>query len=311
MSMSFFKNATVYRFTQLFTTSEAALQEALETKPYREPMPSELATYGFIPPFDLGENSPLVESSGRIHVPYRLIVAKRTERNLPASVVREAVKKKVDQIEADQVRKVYKKERDQIKDDVVAELLPRAFLKHRVTAALIFMDTIIVSTASAREAEDLLSTLRECLGSLPVRPLTVKLSPSAAMTDWLKNETAASGFFALDECEFRDCHDDGGTVRCKGQDLTSDETKEHLSAGKIVTKLALNWEDKLSFVLDDKLTIKRLRFDDLLYEQADADSGEDRHDNLMASLIIAAGTFAEFVPALVEALGGEDVPQGI
>ena len=311
MSMAFFKSALVYRLTQPFTHTVSELEEALAGKPHREPASQEISTYGFLPPLMKGDEAPLVETCNFRGFSAALILAKRTERNLPGSVVREALKKKVDEIEAEQVRKVYKKERDQLKDEIVLALLPQAFLKHRVTAALIMGDMIIVAASSYREAEDLLSTLRECLGSLPVRPLGVKMAPTATMTDWLKSQHASNGLTVLDECELRDVQEDGGIVRVKRQDLTGDEVQEHLNNGKIVTKLALAWEDKLSFVLDDKLAIKRLRFEDLLQDQASQDGGEDAHGQLIASLTIAAGTFAEFIPALIEALGGEEVPQGI
>ncbi len=46
-------------------------------------------------------------------------------------------------------------------------------------------------------------------------------------------------------------------VRCKGQDLTSEEIQNHLGAGKWSPKLALAWQDKLALLMDDKVTIKR------------------------------------------------------
>jgi hypothetical protein len=52
--------------------------------------------------------------------------ARKEERILPGSVVRDAVKEKVEEIEAEQMRKVYKKERDQIKDEIIQAFLPRA-----------------------------------------------------------------------------------------------------------------------------------------------------------------------------------------
>ncbi|MGV8287284.1 recombination-associated protein RdgC, partial [Pseudomonas aeruginosa] len=70
-------------------------------------------------------------------------------------------------------------------------------------------------------------------------------------------QEAAVDFHVLDECELRDTHEDGGVVRCKRQDLTSEEIQLHLTAGKLVTQLSLAWSDKLSFVLDDKLAVKR------------------------------------------------------
>ena len=168
-----------------------------------------------------------------------------------------------------------------------------------------------MNSASAKKAEDLLSTLREAIGSLPVRPLTVKIAPSATLTDWVKTQKAADDFFVLDECELRDTHEDGGVVRCKRQDLTSDEIQQHMEAGKQVTQLSLAWQDKLSFVLDDKLIIKRLRFEELLQDQAEQDGGEDALAQQDASFLLMMMTFREFLPALFEAFGGEEVPQGL
>lgn len=306
----FFRNALIYRLTQPLDWSN--LQAALESKPHREPASQELTTYGFVAPFDLGEQSPLVQTVGGQRV-YQLIAAKKTERILPGSVVRDALKQKVDEIEAQQMRKVYKKERDQLKDEIVQALLPRSFLKHKITFALLLDDMIIIDATSAKQAEELLSTLREVLGSLPVRPLAVRLHPSATMTQWLRDAPfrAGSQFALLDECELRSPDEDGGIIRCKRQDLECDEVQEHLQSGKLVTKLSLAYSDKLSFLLDDKLAIKRIRFEELLQEEADQAGGDDAAGVAIASMAIMALAFAEFVPALVEALGGEELPQGI
>lgn len=304
----FFKNVIAYRITQPIAFNVADLEVAMATKPHREPATQELSVYGFVAPF----SAALVETALAPSGEYLLIAAKKTERILPGSVIRDELKKKVDEIEAEQLRKVYKKERDQIKDDIIQAFLPRAFLRHKVTHALIMpaAGLILVDTSSPRAAEDLLSTLREVLGTLPVRPLTTKIAPVATMTDWVKVQKAADDFFVLDECELRDTHEEGGTVKCKREDLTSEEIQLHLATGKLVTKLALAWKDKFSFMLDDKLIIKRLRFEDLLQDQAEQDGGDDAHGQLVASLTIMAGTFAEFIPALLESLGGEEVPQG-
>ncbi|MCY1185524.1 Recombination-associated protein RdgC [compost metagenome] len=100
-------------------------------------------------------------------------------------------------------------------------------------------------------------------------------------------------------------------MRCKRQDLTSEEIQLHLTAGKLVTQLSLAWSDKLSFILDDKLAIKRLRFEDLLQDQAEQDGGDEALGQLDASFALMMLTFSEFLPALFEALGGEEIPQGV
>lgn len=304
-----FRNLLVYRLTQNVPFDVETLEAALAAKPARPCASQELSTYGFVAPFGKGEDAPLVHSSQG----FLLISTRKEERILPGSVVKDALKEKVDEIENEQMRKVYKKEREQLKDDIIQAFLPRAFIRKSGTFAAIAPEQglILVDSASPKRAEDLLSTLREAIGSLPVRPLTVKIAPSATMTDWVKTQKAADDFFVLDECELRDTHEDGGTVRCKRQDLTSDEIQQHLEVGKQVTQLALGWQDKLSFVLDDKMVVKRLRFEELLQDQAEQDGGDDDLGQQDASFLLMMLTFKEFLPALFEALGGEEIPQGI
>ncbi|MBA1197943.1 recombination-associated protein RdgC [Pseudomonas plecoglossicida] len=303
-----FKNLLTYRLTQEVPFEPEALETALASKPARPCASQELTTYGFVAPFGKGEDAPLVHVSGE----YLLIAARKEERILPSSVVNDAVKEKIEEIETEQMRKVYKKERDQIKDEIIQAFLPRAFIRRSMIFAAIAprQGLILVNSASAKRAEDLLSTLREVMGSLPVRPVTVKAAPSATMTEWVTSQ-AAEDFHVLDECELRDTHEDGGIVRCKRQDLKSDEIQLHLGNGKIVTQLALAWQDKLSFVLDDKTVIKRLKFEELLQEQAEQDGGEEAQQQFDASFLLMMMTFKEFLPALFEALGGEDIPQGV
>lgn len=304
-----FRNLLVYRLTQDLQLDAEQLEAALASKPARPCASQELATYGFVAPLGKGADAPLVHASQG----FFLVAARKEERILPGSVVRDALKEKIDEIEAQQMRKVYKKERDQLKDEIVQTLLPRAFIRRQSTFAAIApqQGLILVDVASPKKAEDLLSTLREALGSLPVRPLGVKVAPTATFTEWMKSQHASNGLVLLDECELRDTHEDGGIVRCKRQDLGSDEVQNHLTAGKLVTKLSLAWSDKLSLLIDDKLALKRLRFEDLLQEQAEQDGGDDALAQQDASFSLMMLTFVEFLPQLIEALGGEEIPQGI
>ena len=304
-----FRSLLIYRITQTIDLVAEALETALATKPARPCESQELSTYGFTAPFGKGEDAPLVHSVENM----LLITARKEERILPGYVVRDALKEKVDAIEAEQLRKVYKKERDQLKDEIVQAFLPRAFIRKSATFAGI--DTtaglIYIDASSPKRAEDLLSTLRECIGSLPVRPVTVKIAPTATLTDWLKNQQAAEGFHVLDQTLLRDTHAEGGSIAAKHQDLTSEEIQVHLATGKQVSQLALGWQDKLTFDVDDKLQIKRLRFEDLLTDQAEQDGGDDALSQQSASFFLMMSTFREFVPELLTALGGEDIPQSI
>lgn len=303
-----FRNLLLYRFSQTIPFNEAELISALEQKPARSCGSQETHTLGWTTPF--GKHS---ENIVQVADGYWLIALRKEERILPGSVVRESLTEKVDEIEARDARKVYKKERDTLKDEIIMSLLPRAFTRTQTTLACIAPQEgwIAVDTSSAKRAEDLLSLLRECAGSLPVRPMTVKIAPGACMTEWVKTGQAPEGLVIGDECELRDTTEDGGVIRCKRQDLASDEIQQHLTAGKQVSQLALQWQEKLGFTLDDKLSVKRLRFEDLLTDEADDQGGDDMAGQLDASFTIMAKSLSEFIPALTSALGGEEIPQGI
>lgn len=303
-----FRNLLLYRFSQTIPFSEAELVTSLEQRPARPCGSQETHTLGWTTPFGRHSENQLQVTSG-----YWLIALRKEERILPGSVVRDGLAEKVEEIEARDGRKVYKKERDTLKDELVMSLLPRAFTRTQTTLACISPKEgwIAVDSASAKRAEDLLSLLRECTGSLPVRPLSVKIAPAACMTDWVKTSQAPEGLVIGDECELRDTSEEGGVIRCKRQDLGSDEIQQHLTVGKQVSQLSVQWQEKLSFSLDDKLTVKRLRFEDLLRDEADDQGGDDMAGQLDASFNIMAMTLSELIPSLTAALGGEEVPQGI
>lgn len=304
-----FRNLLVYRLNLETPLQLEELETALAKLPAKACGSQVPSTYGFIAPWGKGEDAPLVHVSQG----FMLVAARQEERILPSSVVRDALNEKVDELEAAEVRKVYKKEKDQLKDEIIQTLMPRAFIRKSVTFAAIDSKNgfIYVDASSAKRAEELLSAMREAMGSLPVRPISVKQAPLATFTGWLKQHEASNGLLLLDECELRDSAEDGGIIRIKREDLASEEVQNHLSAGKLATMLSLAWEDKLSFMLDDKLAIKRLRFEDLLQSQAEQDGGDDAASQFDASFTLMMLTLQDFIPQLLEALGGEEISQAV
>ena len=299
-----FRNLTIYRLTETIDLDADTLQAALAAKPARACASQEMNTYGFTAPIGKGEDAPLVHAaSGFIQ-----IACRKEERILPSSVVNDALKEKIEQIEADQLRKVYGKERSQLKDEIIQTFLPRAFIRRDTTYAAIMpgQNFIIVNTPSVKKAEDLLSTLREVLGSLPVHPLRTKLAPATSMTEWLRRKQAPDSLNLLTNALLQDTCEGGGKVAVTGQDLTSAEICAHLDTGMNVTQVSVAWRDQLTFVLDDTMTVKGLRFSDLLQEQASKDGGDTDQSQADASFTLMMLTLQEFIPDLIEALGGLD-----
>jgi recombination associated protein RdgC len=189
-------------------------------------------------------------------------------------VVNDELANRIQKITEQEGRRVTGRERKRIKDDVLNELLPRAFVRQTLTAA--YLDTrngwFVANTASRKATEELLSQLREALGSFPAVPLAPEESPRTLMTHWVATGDLPAGFALGDEIELRDPATASGAVaRCRRQDLDTDEVREHLRTGKHVFRIGLVFDDRMSFVLGEDLVLRKLRFTDVvLDEQADS-----------------------------------------
>ncbi|AHI29728.1 recombination-associated protein RdgC [Marinobacter similis] len=299
-----FRNARVFRFTKPFDISAEELEEKLQADTFKPCGPQETNRQGWVPP--LGKHGELLVHSAD---GYHLIALRKEEKILPGAVVKEAVEEKAEAIEIDQGRKVRRKEKDEIKEQVMLEMLPQAFSKNRRSFAYLAPKdgVLVVDAGSAKQAEDLASTLRKSLGSLPVRPPAVEQAPAFTFTGWLNESIDIPGKVVLgNECELKDPSEDGGVVRCKGLDLKADEIRSHLDAGMQVTKLSLTWDDNVSFVLDEELGIKRLKFGETLQEQLDDIDADDAAAKFDAAFTLMTLELSRLIPGLLEAMGGED-----
>jgi recombination associated protein RdgC len=221
-------------------------------------------------------------------------------------VVNQAVAERVALIEDQQQRPVRRREKQELRDQLVQELLPRALTRSRLGYA--YLDPaagwMVIDSASPRAVEDITGTLRETLDSLPVAPPRVKQSVAAVMTAWLTEGQAPAEFALGDVCELREGGDAGGVVRCRGQDLTGDEIRAHLEAGKQVTRLGLIWNGRVAFVLDESLVVRRLQFLDVVRESL-RDVAEAPEALFDAEFALMAGELALLLPRLLEVFGGE------
>ncbi len=253
-----FKNLVLYRLTEPFEHTPEQLSAALARQAAKPCGGLEPFSFGFSPPLGrLGKE--LVHAANGC----TLLCARKEERLLPGSVVKETLEERIAEIEMRDDRRVRGKERKRMRDDVIFELMPKAFTRSTYTFAYLSPKDgwLIVDAANTKRAEELVVLLGTALRRFEVEQLTAQVSPVSIMTRWLETQSLPQGFTLEQDCELRDPADEGAVVRCQRQDLASDEIKAHLRARKQAQRLALGLEARLSFVLCADLTVKRLRFE--------------------------------------------------
>lgn len=289
-----FKNLMLYRLTDWTETAES-LSRQLARQPLQPCGGSETQRHGWLPPHE----EDFVHSLSS-----HLWITLGTDRKLlPASVIAQQTQLRGEEFEQSRGYKPGRKQLKDIKEAVVDDLLPRAFSVQRRTHAWIHPERhwLIIDSATPARAEELLETLRKNDISFGAAPLRTRLSPVTAMTDWLVNHSLPSVFTIDRDCEWRARQDERMKVRYAHHALDSQEMRQHVQSGKDVTRLAMTWGQKISFVLDDALQLRRLAPLDILTErEATEDRGFDADFALMTVELTA------LLDDLIEALDGLD-----
>lgn len=288
----------VYRIAPQWQVGLEQVEEALNKAPFMECGATQERSFGFVPP--RGEaHGPLAESVGGQWVLRFMVEAKV----LPGSVLARKVKEKTARIEQETGRKPGKKETRELKDEAKLDLLPMAFTKQGSTWVWIDPQarTLVLDTSSQARADEVVSCLVELLPpGFAVALLNTQTSPQAAMSHWLKEQEPPVGFTVDRECELKAADEEKAVVRYARHPLDIEEVQAHIAAGKLPTKLALTWDDRVSFMLTEGLQIKKVSFLDTVFEDKAADDGGFDTD-----VAIATGELSKLIPDLIEALGGE------
>jgi len=294
-----FKNLRVYRLTQKIDLATETLETALEKQAFKPCASLDFSRYGWVAP--LGKHSELFTHACNGQI---MICARKQEKIIPPAAINEIVEEKAMQLEAEHARTIFRKERLNLKDDAVHSILPRALTRSSLTYAYFNpkQKLLVIDAASAVKAEEFLEHLRASLGILPILPLSCTGDVSEIMTRWIKQSTP-KGFELDDECELRNPRESRNIVRCKNQELESDEVLSHLKAGKRVIQLGLKWKDAIRFLLTEDFVVKRVKFEDIVQQQA-AGEAEDEATQFDQDFAIMTLQVNQFLEDLVQAFGG-------
>lgn len=293
----------VYRIGPAWATSLDQLEANLQTARFVECGLTQEKSVGWTPPRG-DDNGPLAESVGGQWL-LRLMMESKA---VPASVINRKMKERIAQIEATTGRKPGKKESKELKDEAKLDLLPMAFTKQG--SVLVRIDPaarlLVIDAGSQGRADEVLTALAKAMEGLGAMLIQTTISPVAAMSDWLLSLEPPAGFSVDRECELKAGDDSKAVVRYSRHALDIEEVQQHITNGKLPTRLALTWQGRVSFVLTDNLQIKKVTFVEGVFEDG-ASSADGKDDRFDADAAIATGEIRQLITDLLEVLGGEMV----
>jgi len=295
-----FKHALVYRIVSWNAPAQADIEGRLAGARFTECGASQMESAGWLEP--RGERHGALLESVAGH--WMLSLCTETKA-VPGAVVRRQLEERLAAIEAETGRKPRGKHAKEIKEQLVHALLPRAFPKRATTP--VWIDArggrVVVGAASLKKADAIVTRLVELLGGgIVLRPLQTQLSPSAAMSEWLRSKEAPAGFSVDRDCELKQPDSEKAAVRYARHVLDIDEVGEHIAQGKLPTRLAMSFSGRVSFELTETMALRKVKLLDVVLEGTGTPGRDEGFD---ADVALTTGELGPLLDALLEALGGE------
>ena len=295
-----FKNAIIYRIADGWTSDIIDMEVALGRQVFQPCGATQEKSAGWVPPRG-ADHGALVE----VVAGQRILKFQIERKAVPASAINRKLGERVAQIEQNEGRKPGRKEQRELKDEILLELLPHAFPK--ISSILVWFDLeharLVLDCSSQSNADKVISALVQCLPGLGVSLLNTQVTPQAAMTQWLVGEPDQwpAPFAAGRHVELHSGDEMKSVVKFDRHHLEDEQMRMHISQGKLPTKLAMDWDGRVSFVLTEGLQLRKIKFLDAVFDgqKAEDEGGFD------ADVAIATGELSALITDLIRALGGE------
>lgn len=298
-----FKTANIYRINPATVPAFQGITEALDRAPFVPCGATQDKSVGWVSPRGT-EHGMLAESIGG-QIIMRLMIE---TKSVPASAVKQLVKKMVDEVEATTGRVPGRKETKALREDAMMMLLPQAFPKQ--SEVFVWIDPangwLVTDASSQGKQDEVVTALVQAIDGLQLRYLQTTTTPLTAMSQWLTATDPSEwpGAFSIERaCELVSGDEEKSVVKFNRHNLVNEEVRDHIAQGKLPKWAAMSWDGRIGFVLTEGMQLKKIT----LLEGV-IDGRIDDEDWFDADVAIITGELQKLIPALVDALGGELTP---
>lgn len=282
-----FNNIIVYPLQTPFTKNPEEIQQALEDYHLKPCPPHARQSQGWISLFDQIDKK-LFNIEGCY-----LLAAAKESRLLPPSIIQTVLNEKKRAFELTHQKSMRRAEILQLKEDIEFDLLPKAFCLQKKD--YLYIDTVcqylVIHSASANKASEIIALLTKTLGSLAATPLNLEANLNDLFSLWLSDpQSLPSGLTLQKKCVLVNSKDDKSQYNCKDIEQNKEEILTLIQQGYTVTSLELSWLDRIKFTLTEECLIKRIQSMDTLEETFDDHRLlETEQEKLAANFTLFAG----------------------
>ena len=268
---------------------------------------------GWVPPRGQEHGSLIEKVNGQW-----LMAMLQEVRKVPGDALRRALDEKCQQIEISTGRKPGRKEKRELKEEIHRELLTQVLSTRSKTQLWIDPTArlLCIDGTGGAKVDGVITLLVKSFEGFIMEPVVTQASAGTARATWLMQATATEGspegagtagadfpdnFAPGKFLELAACDESQARVRFTKHHILTPEVRDHLAHGKVPTQMAIEWDDRVSFVLTDRLGIRKIDIQDVVLESSAKDTGGDEFD---ANVAIFTGELSKLIPDLVAALGG-------
>ena len=295
-----FRNIRFYRVKSSWPKTEAELSEQLKQLAFKPCGPYSEMSSGWEAPSSEQPDLLCRRLNGA-----DLLRLRTQTRLLPAAAINEALTERLQDYEARMQEKPSAKQKRRLKTELREELLPKALVKSdRINCFYLHSSGILgIEVASEPKAERFLDCLRVALGGLEAVPLLF----NKPISDWLNAiflGCVPANFRLGHECKMQEPTLGGAVINWKDIELGDSSIRKHVIDGMRVERLALEFDDIMSAVVDQNGAISRLKF---VGDSAAAEletSDESMLARQDAEFVLLTGTISRFLDELKRILNG-------
>jgi recombination associated protein RdgC len=294
-----FKNAYIYQLTRSQYFEQIDLPNLIKSGVFIPCGKTEMTKFGFVSALPGTEN--LVHGFNN---DFMLLRVQREEKVIVPDAITRPLNERVKIIEENELRGVSKREKEQIKEEIIFELLPHAQSRYKNTHFYIDVKRglIVIDSANSGAAEDVLSLMRKCIGTLPITCFFMTGKLQDTLKDWISTpnnipEKIKVGY----ELKISGLGDEATQATFINQDLYDETLQSFMNDFQHdVKQLNVEFDDMLSVTLKDDGSLRKIKYFDVLMDKNEEIDSDDLLARIDADLVLFTGEFGRFLDSFID-----------